>query len=128
MIKRQPLTPGQARYCMEHGEFEDDVRKAAEHTAVILSQDWCPQWRTMDRYLSKEEERGGRSEDTVVFEFIYNKVDFFDRFRRFKEEHFGNFLIPYVRFYHNGELGAVANYIDKDDFFSFLFFPKKEDA
>jgi hypothetical protein len=82
----------------------------------------------MDRYLSRDEGAKGRSEDAVIFEFIYNKVDFFSRFREFKEEQFGNFLIPYVRFYHNGELGAVANFIDKDEFFSFLFFPKKEDA
>ena len=117
MLKRGELTEEQARYAMEHGEFGEDVRNADQHVAVVLTQAWCPQWTSMNVWLGFMRRRGKPADKEItVLEFIYDKVDFFPQFMAFKERHFGNYQIPYIRYYKNGTLVSESNYTTSQDF------------
>ena len=81
-----------------------------------MTQDWCPQWKRMKEWVS---ELPG---DTNIkfYEIIYNKEDYFNDFRGFKENIFKNGLIPYVRYYVNGELKGESNYVSEEGFMKFF--------
>jgi hypothetical protein len=95
-------------YCVDSGEFPPEVLMAAASVAVVMTQDWCPQWTAMRSWLERFER-----EDTVVWYVEYNREPSGERFMRFKEDSFGNRLIPYVRYYRNGTLVAQGNYTDE---------------
>lgn len=117
MLKRAQLSPEQARYAMEHGEFGEDVRTADEHVAIVLTQGWCPQWTSMNVWLGFMRRRGTPKDfDVTVFEFVYDAVDFFGEFLAFKERQFGNDQIPYIRYYKHGQLVSGSNYTTSKDF------------
>lgn len=119
MIRRLELTREQAAFAMLHGEFDPSVRTASRLVAVVLTQDWCGQWAAMDGYLA---EMGTRCPDLelAVFQLEYNRVDYFREFLRFKEEVLGNRVIPYVRYYRDGQLAGQSNYVSERQFLSFL--------
>lgn len=117
MIHRTILTEEQAKKAIEVGDLPSDITGAGEHVAVVLTQDWCPQWNMVQSWL---DELAGREEpgdlDIHVFEFEYNKVDFFSDFLRFKEQVLGNQLIPYIRYYRNGIYLGDSNYVPQKSF------------
>jgi hypothetical protein len=51
-----------------------------------------------------------------VFVLVYDAVDYFDRFRRFKEDVYGNHQVPYVRYYSDGRLVNETNYVSRRRF------------
>ncbi len=105
MVERKPLTQAQAEHAMQHGEFDASVVAAAPCVAVLLSQDWCSQYAALDRHLSDLAGASDPSSPAVtVFELLYNKVDYFEAFLRFKETTWRNYEIPYVRYYRDGRL------------------------
>jgi hypothetical protein len=106
------LTGEQCRAAMAAGEFGEDVRAAAERVAVVLTQGWCPQWGWMARYLAKAD----YPEDSAVFLCVYDEEPFYEEFMAFKEGTFGNYEIPYVRYYRDGEFRAASNFIAEDGF------------
>jgi hypothetical protein len=118
MVRRAELTEKQARFAIDHGEYPDEVTCAASCVAVVMTQDWCPQWTAMDAYLRSLEKNGGdEGEQTIeVYELIYNTVSYFNEFRRFKEKKWSNYQIPYVRYYRDGKLVGESNFVMKDDF------------
>ena len=81
-----------------------------------MTQDWCPQWKRMKNWVSD------MSDDVNVkfYEIIYNKEKYFNDFRVFKENTWKNGLIPYVRYYVNGELKGESNYVSKEGFMQFF--------
>ncbi len=97
---------------MRHGEFDEGVIRAAPRVAVVLSQDWCPQWTAMDRYL--DELAAGAEQagpPLVVFHLLYNRVHYFRQFLCFKEQFWRNALIPYVRYYREGAFLRESNFV-----------------
>ncbi|MFZ2782683.1 MAG: hypothetical protein WAZ99_07415 [Rectinemataceae bacterium] len=106
------LTETQCRTAIARGEFADETRKAAPHTAIVLSQSWCPQCMWMRGYLDAI----AAVPDVAIFWVEYDRESFFDDFREFKENVFGNFEIPYVRYYRDGILIRESNYVDKSGF------------
>ena len=60
------LTEEQMNFFLKNGEFSAEVIASAPNTAVILTQDWCPQWTMMKRYLSEITE-------AAVFFIEYNR-------------------------------------------------------
>ena len=38
------LTEEQMNFFLKNGEFSAEVIASAPNTAVVLTQDWCPQW------------------------------------------------------------------------------------
>jgi hypothetical protein len=120
-MKRHPITPEQAQWAMRTGEFDVAVLGAARNVAVLLSQDWCGQWSDMDRYLDKlAGNPQARVPDLVVCQLLYNRLDFFEEFLRFKEQALGNDRIPYVRYYRDGRLIGQSNYVSELQFLSFF--------
>ncbi len=103
------LTDKQIDYLLENGEFSDDVIKSAKKVAVILTQNWCPQWIHMHSYTKK-------MKDFAIFYIEYNRSDVTDELMPYKEQVFNNHLIPYVRFYENGVCFQTTNYITKKEF------------
>ncbi len=121
MIVRE-LNDDEVRRVMREAELPDDLRRAASRVAAVFTQDWCPDWFVVQRMLRKLAERG-TSTDTgraVVYTFAYNKSDLFQEFRRFKEDGWGSYLIPYIRYYRDGQLVAETNRVRESRFASLL--------
>ena len=116
MVNQRELTEQQARDAIEAGELPREVIGSAPRVAVILTQDWCPQWAAMDSYLAEMEDR----EDLLVYFLLYNRVAFFRDFMRFKEQVWHNYEIPYVRYYRDGELAGDSNFVPRKAFLSRL--------
>jgi len=102
---------------MEAGELGEAVRADGDNVAVVLTQGWCPQWVSMNVWLNFLIKRGRPKDfDITVYEYIYDRVPFFDEFRRFKENVLGNMEIPFVLYYRKGELIARSNYVTSRGF------------
>lgn len=115
MFRVYKLKTGQALAAVALGEFGPDVAGSAPRVAVVMSQDWCPQWLSMYRWLADLE-----SEETAeainVFTCVYNREAYFQDFLHLKEKTWNNYHIPYIRFYRNGTLTCETNYIEKARF------------
>ena len=99
----------QAQYAIRHGEFAHDVTASNTVVIVVMTQDWCPQWIYMSAWLPSLQ-----SESEVdVYELIYNRERYFREFLRLKEGQWGNYEVPYLRYYRSGELVAVSNFVGK---------------
>ena len=124
MIHRKTLTEDQARQAMQNGELGSDVRTSSRYVAVILTQDWCPQWPAMQRWMASLQQKGKPEDVNIdVYDLEYNRISFADQFMRFKENVLGNQLIPYVRYYIDGELVAETNFVMRDAFFKAFGLP-----
>lgn len=124
MIHRHPITEEQAKSAISHGDFGADVIGSGAHVAIILTQDWCGQWRTMQSWIESLEKPASPMQDDVeVFELVYNTQSYGEEFRRFKERAYGNRLIPYVRYYVDGKYIGDSNYVTKETFLR-RFFPE----
>ena len=110
MIRRLKIGNDQIRIAMEHNEFGNEIITSSSRVAIIMTQDWCPQWLQMKYYLGRLKED---SFDIDVYEVLYNKEDYFNDFMRFKEEVFFNDNVPYIRFYIDGIFIGESNYISK---------------
>lgn len=119
MTIRKPLSEDQARHAVQHRELPADVLGSGPNVAVVLTQGWCPQWTAMNGWLG-DLERSGKPKDLdiVVYEFVYDRSPIFDEFREFKESVWGNYQIPYVRYYRDGGLAAESNYVTARRFLS----------
>lgn len=121
MIERRSLTQAQAEQAMRSGEFGTDVIAAAPNVAVLLSQDWCSQYAALDRALDDLAARPEPGQPSVtVFELLYNRVDYYEAFMRFKESRWRNYEIPYVRYYRGGRLVGESNYVGPERFLDFF--------
>ncbi len=112
MVEATKLSSGQCAQAMARNEFGDDVRKAAERVAVILTQAWCPQWPMMRSWLGAALAEAGAK----AFYVEYDNEPFFERFMTWKEDVLGNRSVPYVRYYRDGVLVAESNYTSKNAF------------
>lgn len=116
MINRHELTSEQIKLSIENGEFGDEVISSKEIVVIIMTQDWCPQWRRMSEWIYNE----NPAADIDIYEVIYNKSEFFKDFMNIKESKWGNDLIPYLRYYKNGKLFKESNYVDSEKFNAIL--------
>lgn len=110
------LTEAECREAMKHGEFSETITASKPFVVIVLTQSWCPQWAWMRSYLPKLAD----APDTDIFWLEYDQEPLYDEFLEFKEDHFGNREIPYVRYYRSGKLVKESNYIDKSGFLRFL--------
>ncbi len=104
------ITRDQAMRAIRFHEFGDEIIASNRRVAVLLTQDWCPRWRSMKSWICDLDD------DFDLYELIYNKVEYFDDFRNFKETVWNNRFIPYVRYYLNGTLSSVSNDVTKEEF------------
>lgn len=112
MINKHIIQKEQAIYAIENGEFESDLIASKSKVIIILTQDWCPQWTGMKRWIDELE----LDEDIDIYELEYNRVDYFNEFMTFKENHWGNHNVPYLRYYKEGKLVNRTNYISESRF------------
>lgn len=103
---------------MNKREFPDELLSSSQNVAVILSQSWCPQWTIMKNYMDQPD--AFEEVDITVYYFLYDNASFYDEFMEFKEKHFNNYQIPYVRYYKDGKLVGESNYVWVDTFIGFF--------
>lgn len=116
MINRNVIQKDQAMYAIANGEFEDNLVSSKSRVVIILTQDWCPQWWNMKSWIYRLK----IDHDIDVYELEYNKVEYFNDFRSFKEDQLGNYNVPYLRFYKDGVLVEETNFIDKKRFIEII--------
>lgn len=112
MIERKTLSDDQALRAIEAGEYGIDVIHSHHRVAVIMTQDWCPQWASMRRWMASLD----GITDLAIYELIYNKASCFSEFLEFKENRWNNRLIPYIRYYVGGSLVGESNYVTREEF------------
>lgn len=117
MITIKKITEEQARRAITTGEFSDELISSATNVALILTQDWCPQWTAMAGWLDSWEEIDKPQDiDVDIFTLVYNKTPIEREFMKFKETVLNNYEIPYVRYYVNGEFIGDSNYLSRGEF------------
>lgn len=109
MNKINELSQSEIEYVIQNGEFSAELL-ATGCAAFVLTQDWCPQWTSMARWLPSVEEK------IKVYAFEYNNSPLYEQFMNLKEKQWKNDLIPYVRYYKDGILIAESNYLEKAGF------------
>jgi hypothetical protein len=114
------LTEAECMAAMETGDF-DTALVSGPAAAIILTQSWCPQWKTMLAYLPQVEAAlGGVKLYYVEYDIeSWENLDH-EAFMSFKENTFNNREIPYVRYYRNGVYSRDSNFISMDGFKSRL--------
>ena len=104
------LTKEQLDALLSEGEFPESVRLAAPKVVVVMTQDWCGQWRDMAAYLPDFADRA------AIFTVEYNLLPDFERIMSFKEDAFNNREVPYVRYYRDGRLVRTSNWLPRGSF------------
>ncbi|MFZ5989899.1 MAG: hypothetical protein ACOYWZ_22610 [Bacillota bacterium] len=112
MINRKNITKEQALYAVGNGEFSNEVVSSNSTVVVIMTQDWCPQWKNLSSWIYDVKV----DKEIDIYELIYNKTDYFEEFAKFKETEWKNDQIPYLRYYKNGSLFNETNYVDNKRF------------
>lgn len=105
------ITDSQASKIIESRDIPKELINSADKVAIVMTQDWCPQWLFMNRWLKK-------AEGVKTYYIAYNKKPYFYDFMSVKEQVFGNNLVPYVRYYKNGELIDESNFVSEELFLS----------
>jgi hypothetical protein len=108
MANKKEMSDEQVFTTIDNGDFPDEIKKSNKRVAIIMTQDWCPQWHTMRGWVFDVE-----ADDLDVYVLVYNKETWFDKFREFKESVLKNDLIPYVQYYVDGELQGKSNFVNK---------------
>ena len=119
MIYQKPLEEADALAAVSTGEFPVSLRISRDCVAIVLTQDWCPQWTDLKSWLDSESAASSEFEIDVYW-LEYNRVSYGDKFMRFKESVLGNSLIPYVRYYLKGDLVGESNYVSGSRFLEFF--------
>jgi hypothetical protein len=114
-MKIYDLNEEQFRVAADEQEFGPEVVAAAERVAVVMTQGWCPQWPPVRSYLQSMAAEDGE-DGLAVFLAVYDTEPWGADFMQFKESVFGNYHIPYIRYYREGTLIAESNFISRDGF------------
>ncbi len=105
------ITDKQAEYIIENKEIPDEIINSAARVAVVLTQNWCPQWVDMQAWLPE-------LEGIEIYYQCYNIKPYSYKLMKVKETVFGNDLIPYIRYYKDGKLVNQTNHVGKEEFIS----------
>jgi len=117
MINLKKITEEQAREAIRAGEFSKELISSAKYVALVLTQDWCPQWSAMIAWLESWEKKDKPQDvDVDVYTLVYNNTPLEREFLRFKETVLGNYEIPYVRYYIDGSFVDDSNYVSRGEF------------
>lgn len=116
MIQIHDLPNDAALAAIREGEFPSTII-GRPHVAIVMTQNWCPDWLRMRSWLKRMEKAGEPAGfDLDVYVLIYNKTDYFTEFLHHKENSFGNSVIPYVRYYAVGTYLGDSNQLSRDQF------------
>ena len=115
-MKRKKLSEDQVLEVIKTGEFSPDIIASKNKVVIILTQDWCPDWKNMREWLDTLD----AAIDVDICELIYNKSEHFQDCLELKENKWNNRLIPYLRYYVDGVLIRESNYVTKEEFLKIL--------
>lgn len=115
-MKRKKLSEDQVLEVIQTGEFSPDIIASNNKVVIILTQDWCTDWKNMREWLDSLEDIS----DMDICEVIYNKSEHYQNCLDLKENKWKNSLIPYLRYYQNGVLVKESNYVTKEEFLRLL--------
>lgn len=119
MIFGKTIHISQIEQAMKEGEFGKEIIHSRDNVAIVMSQEWCPQWQMVKSYLARLMAGGGPADtDIDVYEIVYDRLEIFNKVLRFKEDVFVNDLIPYIRYYKNGIFVKSTNYVSETFFLS----------
>ncbi|MEM5947391.1 hypothetical protein WKV44_02430 [Spirochaetia bacterium 38H-sp] len=110
------ITEEEALNIIKNKELTDDLLNN-ENTVFIATQQWCPQWSAMLKYLPDIVKN---NDNLAVLWFCYDTSSIFESFMVFKETVWKNALIPYVRYYRNKKLYAQSNYVSEHTFYDII--------
>jgi hypothetical protein len=115
-MKRKKLSEDQVLELVKTGDFSPDIIASKQKVVIILTQDWCPDWKSMKQWLDALDD----AVDVDICELIYNRSEHFQNCLDLKENTWNNSLIPYLRYYVNGVLIKESNYVTKEEFLKIL--------
>lgn len=125
MITRIELSEKDIYATITAGELPERIRTSAPRFVLVATQDWCPKWRLMERWLtadqSDQSDQSGDSSgipDVTLAVIIYNNTPYHREFMQHKESVWGNALVPYLRFYHDGVFSGDANRLSREAFYA----------
>lgn len=107
----------QAKKMMKEGAIPGELSRSASKVAVIMSQSWCPQWLAMKLWLNRLKDN---EEDLRIYYLEYDRAPWFHQFMQFKESVLGNDLVPYLRYFKDGEYLGDSNFCSKEGFLSYF--------
>lgn len=121
MVKIHEMKAELVHKAIEQQEIPAAIRTAAPLTAVIATQDWCPDWKWMHRWLQQEAasdpDESSTRPDVSVFIVVYNNQPYQQEFMQLKEKVWKNGQIPYVRYYRDGAFIGDSNQVSRDIFY-----------
>ena len=97
---------------IKNKEFEKSIINSKKNVAVVMSQSWCWQWRMVNEWLPSISD----IDDLDVYTIVYDNKKYYNDFLSFKENVFGNYEVPYIRYYAGGKLIKETNFISKESF------------
>ena len=121
MVVLKDLPDEQVEVLFSRGDFDSGFISSEKFTAIVFSQDWCPDFRAMLSYLTQAAEKNFPDVNCAVYVLKYNRKAYFEKFMEHKEREWDNSPIPYVRYYRNGIFSGFSNYVGEKDFFRLLF-------
>ena len=69
MVDLNKVNDEQIYDVIKNGEFSGDIISSNEKIAIIMTQDWCPQWKRMKEWVSDLPD----DVNIKFYEIIYNK-------------------------------------------------------
>jgi hypothetical protein len=115
-MQRKSLSDILVLAAIKNTEFGEEIIRSQPKVAVIMTQDWCLEWKRMAGWLDVLDDL----RDADIYEFIYNRSEYFHDFRKLKENKWKNDLIPYIRYYVDGLLVNESNYVIQEKFLRML--------
>ena len=109
MITFKTIDDNEMKYIMENKEVSNDIKNTSEKVLAIFTQDWCGDWKGLNRELNANEQNSDI--DLTVFICTYNESSLYEDFMNFKENEWKNELIPYLRYYKNGSFIKDTNHL-----------------
>ena len=121
MITLRELDEADLRQTIRDGEFTKEIRGSAPYVVIILSQGWCGEWKILYARLKKVSgwDQSHRPDIDIRWA-LYDRLPCMKEFMEFKETIWNNDLIPYLRYYGDGELIATSNFVMEKELFSIL--------
>ncbi|MDR1388385.1 MAG: hypothetical protein LBJ31_00215 [Treponema sp.] len=114
----QKLSETECTAIMQNGDAANLTTGTA---ALILTQSWCAQWKAMKAYLSQVEAAcPGAKIFYVEYDIEEWKTLDNGAFMGFKENHFNNRQVPYVRYYRDSVCTGESNYVSREGFIAKL--------
>jgi hypothetical protein len=113
------LSEDECKAILKNGDAGSDLT-GGPLAAIILTQSWCPQWKAMKAYLPDLEAANGVKTYYTEYDIDDWKSLEHEAFMAYKENHFNNREIPYVRYYRNGVFTGESNFVSKEGFIARL--------